>query len=175
MSAPILNQADLHRLLDYNQRTGIFRWRLRTDVPKSWNTRYANKVAGYAWTPSPANVTYWVIRIHDWPFLAHRLAWLYMTAEWPENDIDHRDLDGLNNRWGNLRPATKMQNSHNRRASRNNRLGMKGVCAIGGRYRATLSVDGRQVVVGVFDTAEQAQEAYREAIQLHRPEYGRAE
>lgn len=38
-----------------------------------------------------------------------------MTGLWPVELIDHRDRNGHNNKWANLRPATYTQNQGNRR------------------------------------------------------------
>jgi hypothetical protein len=127
MSAPALDQGTIRRLLHYDPTTGAFTWLHRAEGPKRWNTRYAGKPAGYAWSPPNSQVTYRAIRVFDWPFLAHRLAWLYMTGEWPDAEVDHEDLDGLNNRWSNLRQATKAQNGANRVANKRSKTGVKGV------------------------------------------------
>jgi hypothetical protein len=160
---PDLTQAVLRALLDYDPTTGLFTWKWRDDVRPQWNGRYAGKEAGYDWTAGP-NVTYRSIRIFDWPFLAHRLAFLYVTGEWPPDAVDHMDMDGLNNRWSNLRPATKEQNAANTRATRNNRTGFKGVSpSPNGKYRATIHVDGKQRWLGTYATAEEAHTAYAQA------------
>jgi hypothetical protein len=162
MPQPYLDQATLKSLLHYDPETGIFTWKTRTDVNRAWNTRYAGKVAGYNWTPPPGNISYRSIRIFDWPFLGQRLAWLYMTGEWPENVVDHRDHDGLNNRWTNLRAADRPQNAANAGALRSNKLGLRGVCLHkpSGRYRATIRANGKQRHLGHFKTAEEARAAY---------------
>ena len=46
-------------------------------------------------------------------YVAHRLAWLYMTGEWPRHEIDQINLDRSDNRFCNLRPANRSQNSAN--------------------------------------------------------------
>lgn len=158
---PFLDQAILRRLLRYSRRTGKFTWRKRSDVRNCWNTRYAGREAGSSWTPG--NITYRVIRIFDYPFLAHRLAWLYVEGRWPTDGIDHRDLDGENNRWRNLRPATKFQNGANRGPNSNNKTGFKGVSVRAGRFRATIQVNGKWRSLGVFDSAQEASAAYRAA------------
>lgn len=168
---PYLDQAILHQLLLYDPATGVFTWRERENRDW-WNRRYAGKRAGYAWKPS-GNIQYWCIRVFDWPFMAHRLAHLYMTGAWPENEIDHRDLDGLNNRWDNLRPATKSENIHNRRAPRTNKTGFKGVSFSKGRYRALIYVAGKQIFLGHYKTPDAAYAAYCEAAVKYRPEFGR--
>ena len=72
---PCLDQETLKRILRYSKATGEFFWRKRDDVRREWNTRFAGKRAGYAWTDRKGTgVTYWVIRIMDYPFLAHRVA-----------------------------------------------------------------------------------------------------
>ncbi len=48
-------------------------------------------------------------------FWTHRLAWLYMTGEWPQQYIDHIDRDPSNNRWTNLRDVSQSQNMLNQR------------------------------------------------------------
>lgn len=110
-----------------------------------------------------------VIRIGGVLHQAHRLAWLYMTGEWPESEIDHINGDCTDNRFGNLRDVSRGINSENVRTPRkSNRLGVLGVCKSRGRYLATLSVCGRHKHVGYFDTAEDAHAAYVKAKrQLH--------
>jgi hypothetical protein len=117
---------------------------------------------------------YWSIRIYDWPFAAHRLAWLYMKGAWPAVLVDHRDLDGLHNWWSNLREADKVQNGANMRMHRRNKSGFKGVSYRAGRFRATIRVNGRQKWLGYHDTAEAAHEAYRIAAIERSGEFARA-
>ncbi len=168
MCEPYLDQAILRRLLRYSKKTGRFVWRKRDDVRAAWNTRYAGKGAGFRWSPD-GRTFYRVIRIFDWPFLAHRLARLYVTGRWPDNGIDHRNTDGEDNRWRNLRDATKVQNGANRGRNANNKTGFKGVSIYGksGRYRATIQFAGKWKHIGTFDRPEAAAAAYRrEAVRL---------
>lgn len=179
MSAPALDQAMLHRILHYDPETGSFTWRVRPAelfatkrACSIWNVRYAERTAGYRWAPGP-NVTYRCIRIFDWPFLAHRLAWLYVTGAWPIALVDHRDLDGENNRWSNLREADKSQNGANTGAPRTNKTGFKGVSRLKARFRANIKIDGRQCWLGSFVTAEEAHAAYCAAAKQRSGEFAR--
>lgn len=60
-------------------------------------------------------------------YLAHRLAFFFMTGEWPPEYVDHKDGDPRNNSWNNLRLATAQQNAQNKRRKYNSYTGIKGV------------------------------------------------
>jgi hypothetical protein len=75
--------------------------------------------------------------------------------------VDHIDGDRANNRVSNLRWATFQENAFNRSPSPHRDL-PKGVSqTASGRFRATIHLSGKAIALGVFDTAEQAGEAYR--------------
>jgi hypothetical protein len=89
-----------------------------------------------------------------------------------DEEVDH--IDGtLNNCRSNLRIVTHAENMRNRRMHRNNSAGFKGVDQRPGydRWRARIRIDGRQVVLGWFDTPELAYAAYCEAAIFHFGEY----
>lgn len=102
-------------------------------------------------------------------YLAHRLAWLYMTGEWPISLVDHRDLDGTNNRWGNLRPADKSLNAANT---------MRAFCGYSWhpqtrKWCAKIAVRGKRIYLGLFENEEQARQAYVTAALKYRGEFTR--
>jgi len=116
---------------------------------------------------------YWCITIDYVSYLAHRLAVLYMTGEMPKFGVSHRNYNRADNRWSNLRSATKRQTAHNRKAS--NKLGIKGVrMTPQGSYRAGIYVNKRHLNLGTFSTAEAASDAYASAALLHFGEFARA-
>lgn len=171
--APTLTAAEVRAMLDYDPETGVFTWRHRPDMRPQWNARYAGKRAGYEFTAKGGR-RYRAVRIHDWPFVEQRLAWLYVTGAWPVALVDHWDNDGVNNRWDNLREASKRQNAANSKISRANTTGYKGVNFHQGRFRATIrSTGGKQIYLGSFDTAEAAAAAYEAAAKVHFGEYAR--
>src|SRR5262249_8915068 len=83
---------------------------------------------------------------------AHHLAWLYKKGNWCSQMIDHRDLDPSNNRWTNLRRATRSQNNANRCVPPNNACGLKGVSPDRDRWRATIRKNRRRYHLGKFVT-----------------------
>lgn len=93
----------------------------------------------------------------------HRLIWAWVTGEWPgeETVIDHVNRDLLDNRWVNLRAATYAQNEANSRAK--NKLGRpKGLkLHKHGKWEARVTRNYHQYYLGLYDTMEEALEAYR--------------
>lgn len=88
--------------------------------------------------------------------------------------VDHRDLDDLNNRRCNLRLASNGQNQQNRQVTKRNRLGIKGVWQISpNRYRAGINANGSAIDLGVFPTPETASEAYNRAAATYHGEFAR--
>jgi HNH endonuclease/AP2 domain len=160
---PRITRARLRALLHYDRETGEFRWR------KRMNARVrAGHIAG-----TLTRDGYRVIAINGRPYRAHRLAWLYVTGKWCSLVIDHRDGDPSNNRWNNLRRATRSQNSANRRVPRNNASGLKGVSRYQGRWRATIHKEGRRHYLGIFSTREAAHAAYEAAARKLFGEFAR--
>jgi hypothetical protein len=140
-------------VLDYNPETGVLTWKKCPRQPQ-----LIGKPAGYHRPNGKI-----IINIKFRYYLAHRLIWLIMTGEWPTTGIDHRDHDGSNNRWNNLRLATQSQNIANAVRSRRNTSGFKGVHFFKktGRYQAYVgSVRNKRENLGYFDTAEEAFAAY---------------
>lgn len=84
--------------------------------------------------------------------------------------VDHRNGNGIDCRRMNLRSATKAQNNMNKRRSRNNTSGVKGVTwfAPDRKWQARVGVNGRRVLVGYFSDLEQARVAVTKArARLH--------
>lgn len=83
-------------------------------------------------------------------------------------EIDHKDGDGLNNQFSNLRISTSSQNKINRGVRSDNKLGMKGVEKLPtGRFAAYIVKDSKKTHLGVYKTVEDAGLAYnRAAIEM---------
>ncbi len=164
-----LTHERLKGLLSYDPDAGSFRW--LTDRSR---TAKAGELAGHV---SPNGKTAYVrICIDGRLYMAHVLAWLYMTGEFPPFRLDHEDGNGLNNMWRNIRPCTQSQNCANRRRSENNTSGFKGV-TWRRRERKWLAQIGnarRRRWIGLFDTAEEAHAAYMAEAQNLFGQFARA-
>jgi HNH endonuclease len=78
---------------------------------------------------------YHVIKIDGKRYYSSRLAWLYMTGEWPTETIDHKDRDPSNGRWDNLRPANLSEQKCNQNIRTDNTSGHKGIDRFSGSVR----------------------------------------
>ncbi len=134
VSRPI-TQFLLKSLLHYDPLTGVFtRLVSGSSAVKVGDIAGATNLSGYI-----------QIRTCGKVYLAHRLAWLYMTGEWPKDKVDHRDGVGTNNAWSNLREATDALNRQNMRGAKSDsKTGILGVSVKRGRFRARISTDGKE-------------------------------
>jgi hypothetical protein len=106
-------------------------------------------------------------------YLAHRLAWLYMTGAWPDAEVDHIDGNRANNAWSNLRLASRSQNIANSGLRVTNTTGFKGVFKARKKFNAKITVNYKSVNLGNFDTKEEASAAYKRAAQAAFGEFAR--
>ena len=153
----------LKEVLNYDPETGVFTW-----AKKTCSKVTVGKVAGCV-AKFTSGGPYRVIRIDRTLHLAHRLAWLYQTGHWPTHELDHINLDGLDNRFSNLRVATRAQNQRNVGLSKRNTSGVKGVYFDKRDQKWVADIHaGRRVRLGSFKTLEAAKLAYANAAdRLH--------
>lgn len=137
----MITQSKLKELLHYNPETGIF---------------VNLKTRGGAIKGSKAGCLhingYHQIKISGVCYTAHRLAWLYMTGEWPENQIDHINHIRNDNKWANLRDATAKENSRNRTLSPNSTSGVCGVSWINKskKWQSKIRVNSKHIYIGSY-------------------------
>jgi hypothetical protein len=155
-----LTHRRLTEVLRYEPDTGLFFW-----LVDGSNGVKAGQEAG---TFNANN--YVVITIGRKCYYAHRLAWFYMRKRWPRGNIDHRNGTSYNNRWENLRDTSQSVNMQNLRCARSdNKLGVLGVCLekSSGRYKAQITIDGKNKCLGRFNTPAIAHAAYLAAKRIH--------
>lgn len=88
----------------YNPETGLMYWR-------KW---HRGRPALFESIGSMQPNGYLVVTIAGERHLVHRLAFFYMTGQWPKDEIDHINRDRLDNRWVNLRDVPRSVNAKNR-------------------------------------------------------------
>jgi len=147
-----LTQELLKTVLHYDRKTGNFRW-----LVKPASRTHIGDLAGCI---EPAG--YRVIGIAGIGFKAHRLAWLYVYGEFP-NELDHKNRNRADNRISNLREATRPQNGGNAKGRREGRLKGAYWHKRGKRWASSLCVDGKHIWLGQYATEEEAHAAYCEA------------
>lgn len=149
MGNSLVTQEQLKASLHYDPDTGEFTWL------RSTNSRRAGERAG---TSRGGRI---IIAIKRIKYRAHRLAFLYMTGEWPEHDVDHINGQPEDNRWINLRDVTHRTNIENQRTARaDSSTGVLGVTWYSGKYVARITVHGVKRHLGRFADIAEAEQAY---------------
>lgn len=158
----MLTQAQLQLLFHYDPNTGVFTREINHGKSKKGSTPTGLSPGGYL-----------RISIKNRYYMAHRLAWLYVNGEWPNSIIDHINCNKLDNRLCNLREANRSQNAMNVYIYKNNISSFKGVGfhKATGKFRARCQANKKRVFIGYFDTAEEANEAYKAFANTHHGDY----
>lgn len=88
-------------------------------------------------------------------YSAHRIIWKIVHGCDPYH-IDHIDGNASNNRLNNLRSVNPTANHRNRRRSAANTSGINGVYKRKHKWRASITMNNKTVVLGHFATIEEA-------------------
>ena len=161
----------LREVLHYDPVSGLFTWRQALS-----NRAVAGAEAG--WVVTKKDKRYRRIRVLGRDYEAAVLAFLYMTGAYPTKRIDHKDTDGLNNAWVNLREAEVWQNRANTDTPPKGKLGVQGVRHYAGRrkpFHARLIWAGKLHSLGYHETLEEAKKAHDTKAKELWAEFGRFE
>lgn len=162
----MLTQERLKELLNYDPESGFFTRVVGRPGPNARKGDVAGCDNGQG---------YIRIYVDGRPYKGHRLAFLYMVGSIPK-EIDHKNLNRSDNRWANLRAATRSQNISNVAIRPDNTSGFKGVSLHkpNGKWRAQASVSGKKKTIGYYFSPEEASQAYRLYTETHFGEFARA-
>lgn len=146
----MITQEELKELLEYDENTGIFTWKISTNFKiKIGDIAGSLQIRGYR-----------QITINKKRYLAHRLAWLYVYGEWSKGQIDH--INGIrdDNRIENLRVVTPRENNQNQKCHRDGKLVGATYSKSSKKWQAAIRVKGKLKHLGCYNTELEAHEAY---------------
>lgn len=155
----------LREALEYLPDRGVFLWKIATH-----GNGGAIEPSDEAGTPKDGYIQ---IGFRGRIYRRARLAWLFMTGEFPPKgfDVDHRNTKRCDDRWSNLRLRTRSQNNHNTiRLRPDNTTGHRGVFRgkKPGTWFARITYEGRVIHLGTFDTIEAAVAARKAGLKEHK-------
>lgn len=161
-----LTRERLRELLTYDPATGYFQWRV---------TASNRAPAGSMATNVDTTTGYVRVNIDGRRYYAHRLAFLYMTGIRPPAEVDHINGDRSDNRFCNLRLATRSENERNKPVRRDSRVGARGVEQLtSGSFMVRVTVNGRRGCYGTFQRIEDAIARRNEVAQHLHGSFARA-
>ena len=145
--------------------------------PETGQLRRIGGRVDYPWRGIGRDARYLATTVAGRTYYAHRLVWLYHHETMPHM-IDHIDGTFRNNRIENLRECTSAQNQYNSPRKSNNKSGYKGVAFCSGYrnpWRARIVVNKQPILLGRYDTPEEAAVAYAEGAKRYAQEFARSE
>jgi hypothetical protein len=155
----------LTSLFLYDPETGFLIWRVWNGGSAHAGTRAGSFCKRHR-----------VVNVQGGHYVEHRIIWKIVTGNDPIEEIDHANGIGDDNRWVNLREASRAENAHNLRTPSTNTSGFKGVHWHAGarRWRATIKCGGNVPIhLGYFDDPSAAHAAYCAAADKLHGEFAR--
>jgi hypothetical protein len=161
-AAQLITHARLLEIVHYDPLTGVFTWKA--------NRRSGRVGERCGWIGA---FGYWRLCLDNREYSAARVAWFYMTGSWPHEETDHINRVRSDDRFANLREATRSQNGAN---CRGRREGLKGAYfhRTKKKWKAQIGICGKHFHIGYFDTEREAHEAFVNASRKLRGEFARA-
>lgn len=146
-----------------DEATGALTWKVRPrehfKCSRGWKM-FCSFYAGRRADDDVSGNGYRRVGINGKRYPAHRVVWKMVHGIDPVV-IDHINRERSDNRPSNLRDCSEHENRMNVPMYRNNRSGVKGVHRCNGKWRAMIRFDGHSRHLGLFETLEDASEAYK--------------
>lgn len=161
----MLTQERLIELFRYDKDSGM----LYVNKNRKGSSKKVGSIAG-----SVSKNGYIEIDIDARRYRVHRLAFLYINGKFPDSVVDHVNGDKADNRWRNLIECSQGDNLQNiHKVKSTSTTGYTGVHRYKDKFIAKINIDGKQIHLGEFDTAEDASTAYKNAKVIHHQYYNK--
>ena len=146
----MLTQETLKQILTYDPVSGIF--------TSNKYSKYCNKNEGDRVGTIHKTKGYRYICVLGKTYREQRLAFLYMTGDWPKGQVDHINRNKEDNSWSNLRDVTPLENCWNRPLYSNNKSGYTGVVwnKKESKWQVLCRSKGVQKYLGLFEDVHEA-------------------
>ena len=152
----------LKQCIDYNPETGDFKWKITEGRNIYGNDAFCVKV-------ECNNCVTLRTQILNNLYSTNRLIVFWMTGYMPSPNrvVMTIDNNALNLRWSNIRVGNR--NDANIKKRNLGELASKGVYfhRQSNKYRAQITINGKQTYIGQFKTEAEAHEAYMKAARKH--------
>ena len=138
----MITQEKLKELLGYDSDTGVFTWIVKRQGVKHRAMAGTLNSNGHR-----------QIMVGGKLYLAHRLAFLYVTGSWPEDQTDHVNHRRDDNRWSNLREVSHTENGRNQSKPKRNTSGVVGIFwnKQVSKWQAQIRVNGKPIHLGLHE------------------------
>lgn len=145
----MLDQETLKKYVTYCPESGKF---------FSTGQKYSNKTTNCEVGTVHKTKGYRYITIKGKTYRAQRLAFLWMTGQWPATQVDHINRIKDDNSWNNLRDVTPTRNSWNRPVYKTNKSGYTGVVwnKKQEKWQVLCRSEGNQVFLGLYVDVHEA-------------------
>ena len=142
---------------------------------KTFNTKNAGNPAGHVRKEDGRRRIFITCNGERFSIYGYQVVWALTRNEWPQSDIDHKDVNASNDALGNLRLASPTQNLGNIKLPSHNTSGSKGVGWRKDRacWRATIKINGQNKHLGSFAYKSDAEAAYMRAAVEHFGDFAR--
>jgi len=154
---PPISIERLREIFEADMETGHLFWK----VAGKGRRMKAGSEAGFPKTYKTGK-TYWTVKVNGLAYRRAQIIYAMKNGAWPETIVDHESGDSLDDRPGNLRLASFLENAWNKKDCKKKSDTPMGVRRLNyGRFEARITCRGVLQTIGIYDTADEAGSAYQ--------------
>jgi len=138
----MFTQKELIEMFDYSSETGVLYWKIK--FPR----KNIGDPVGYKSTHMGKD--YLRVTINGKKYMVHRLIYIFVNGV-INNEIDHVDGNGMNNKITNIRDVPHIENLRNQKLYKSNKCGVHHIVKRkNGNYRVRITINGYRRSLGTF-------------------------